>query len=233
MLIDRIYKKVKTFVNTDVRGNVTPVEFNLFLHDAIQERQNELIALINKHQNQSNRGLLNSGVENLAENSREKLSHYLHQNSITSNVNGQITIPSDVIYIDLIENSDGIEFEQCSNFREFRILMPNATANLPLIIRFGNIMETYPIAKEQQIKISYIRKPITPNWTYNLIGSVEIFNPSHPNFRDADAHPSEENNLVVKVLKRFGINLKEQELSSIATQEEVINDRKELMLNIQ
>lgn len=229
MLIDRIYKKVKTFVNTDVRGNVTPTEFNLFLHDAIQERQNELIALINQHQNRANRGMSGTGLENLAENHREKLQHYLSSQSVTSNSNGQITIPAEVVYIDLVVKTKGdVEFEQCANFREFRILKPNAKTQFPLSIRFGNIIETYPVARLQAIRIMFIRKPIIPNWTYEIISNNEMFSSSHTNFRDADAHPSEEDTLVLKVLKRFGINLKENEITAIASQAEQINTQQEL-----
>lgn len=228
MLIDRIYKKVKTFVNTDVRGNVTPVEFNLFLHDAIQERQNELVGLINQHQNRANRGLSGSGLENLAENHREKLQHYLELAITTTNTNGQITLPDNVVYIDLITNNQDIEFEQCSNYKEFKTLKPNAITDFPLSIRFGKIIETYPIAKTQSINISYIRKPIIPNWTYQVVSGNELFNSDHPNFRDADAHPSEEDTLVVKVLKRFGINLKENEITAIASQTEQTNNQQEL-----
>jgi hypothetical protein len=228
MLIDRIYKKVKTFVNTDVRGNVTPVEFNLFLHDAIQERQNELITLINQHQNRANKGMSGSGLENLAENHREKLQHYLSLEPVTTNANGQIIIPLQAVYIDLIENNKGVAFEQCSTYSEFRILKPIATKNLPLSIRFGNTLETYPKAATQIVNISFIRKPIIPNWTYQVISGNELFNFSHVNFRDADAHPSEEDALVVKVLKRFGINLKENEITAIASQTEQINTQQEL-----
>lgn len=229
MLIDRIYKKVKTFVNTDVRGNVTPVQFNLFLHDSIQERQNELIGLINQHQNRANRGLSGSGLENLAENYREKLQHYLKITSVTANADGQIAIPADVVYIDLIEKGNGTaEFELCSNYSEFRTLKPNATRSLPLAIRFGNLIETYPRAANQPVSISYIRKVIIPNWTYNTSTGTELFDQSHPNFRDADAHQSEEDVLVVKVLKRFGINLKENEITGIAIQSEQINTQQEL-----
>lgn len=229
MLIDRIYKKVKTFVNTDVRGNVTPTEFNLFLHDAIQERQNELIGIINQHQNRANRGMSGSGLESLAENHREKLQQYLSASTVTSNSTGQIAIPANAIYIDLIvKNKGDVEFEQCSNYREFRILKPNASSKLPLSIRFGNIIETYPIANQQAIRISFIRQVTIPNWTYQVISGAELFDPSHPNFRDADAHPSEEDALVVKVLKRFGINLKENEITAIASQTEQINTQQEL-----
>lgn len=228
MLIDRIYKKVKTFVNTDVRGNVTPVEFNLFLHDALQERQNELIGLINQHQNRANRGLSGSGIENLSENHRQKLQHYLSLETVTTNTNGQIAIPSQAVFIDLIENDNGVAFEQCSNYSEFRTLKTIANTDLPLSIQFGNTIETYPLAVEQSVNISFIKKPITPNWTYEVISENEIFNPSHVNFRDAHAHPSEEDVLVVKVLKRFGINLKENEITAIASQTEQINNQQEL-----
>jgi hypothetical protein len=229
MLIDRIYKKVKTFVNTDVRGNVTPVEFNLFLHDAIQERQNDLIELINQHQNRANKGLSGDGIENLAENHREKLNHYLAIIDQMSTQTGQIIISSNCIYIDLIEAvEENVEFEQCANYKEFRALKPNATTKLPLTIRFGNVLETYPVLDAKPVRISYIRQAVTPNWTYQVVQGNELFDSSHPNFRDADAHPSEENALVVKVLKRFGINLKEQELTIIASQNEQIATQQEL-----
>jgi hypothetical protein len=228
MLIDRIYNKVKTFVNTDVRGNVTPAEFNLFLHDALQERQNEIIELINQHQNRANKGLLGNGLENIAENYRQILDHYLFLKIVTSNATGQITLPEDVIHIDVIENNRNIAFEKCANYSEFRTLKSVAVASFPLFIRFGNTIETYPIAQSQNIKISYIRKVIVPNWTYEVISENELFNPSHPNFRDADAHPSDEDILVMKVLKRFGINLKENEITAVASQTEQINNQKEL-----
>lgn len=229
MLIDRIYKKVKTFVNTEVRGNVTPAEFNLFLHDAIQERQNELIELINQHQNRANKGMSGIGLESLAENHREKLQHYLSYEPVTSSLTGQIIIPSQAVLIDLIVKVKGdIEFEQCSNYKEFRTLKPNATSRLPLSIRFGNTIETYPVAKQQEMMVSFIRKVTIPNWTYQVFQGNEFFDSSHVNFRDADTHPSEENTLVIKVLKRFGINLKENELTAIATQTEQINTQQEL-----
>ena len=116
MLIDRIYKKVKTFVNTDVRGNATPVQFNLFLHDALQERQNELITLINQHQNRANKGLSGGGLESLAENHREKLQHYLFAETVTSTVTGQITIPTNAVYIDLIVKIITLCIAPCSPF---------------------------------------------------------------------------------------------------------------------
>lgn len=228
MLIDRIYKKVKTFVNTDIIGNVTPTELNLFLHDSLQERQNELVELINQHQNRTNRGLSGSGLESLAESYRQKLQHYLSLEPTTTNANGQISIPNNSVYIDLIENNKGVAFEQCSNYNEFRILKPVATIELPISIRFATTIETYPTAISQTINISYIRKIISPNWTYQIIDENEVFDPSHPNFRDADAHPSEEDVLVVKVLKRFGINLKENEITAIASQAEQMNTQKEL-----
>jgi hypothetical protein len=229
MLIDRIYKKVKTFINTDVRGNVTPVEFNLFLHDAIQERQNELIGLINQHQNRANKGYLSSGLENVAENYREKLQHYLDTTTVTSTSTGQITIPQQVVYIDLVVRKKGdVAFELCSNFSDFRTQKPNASTNFPIAIRFGSTIESYPIANQKEITISFIRKVIIPNWTYQVILGAELFDQSHTNFRDADAHPSEEDALVVKVLKRFGINLKENEITAIASQTEQLNTQQEL-----
>lgn len=228
MLIDRIYKKVKTFVNTDVRGNVTPAEFNLFLHDAIQERQNELIELINQHQNRENRGLSSKGIENQANKYRDILNYYASFQIVISNAIGQITIPPTVVFIDSISDENDNQFEQCLNYKEFKTLKSLATTNYPLSIQLGKVIETNPRSINKNIGLSFIRKPIVPNWTYEVINDNEFFNSGHPNFRDADAHPSDEDVLVIKVLKRFGVNLKENEITAIASQTEQTNYQKEL-----
>lgn len=65
-----------------------------------------------------------------------------------------------------------------------------------------------------------MRNPLIPNWTYNIVDDAELFNPSASDFQDIDLHISEENNVLVRTLKRFGINLKEQDLQGITVAEE-------------
>jgi hypothetical protein len=53
-----------------------------------------------------------------------------------------------------------------------------------------------------------------------VINGSELFNPSASDFQDIDLHPSEENNVVMRTLKRFGVNLKEEDLYKATATEE-------------
>jgi len=72
-----------------------------------------------------------------------------------------------------------------------------------------------------ETKISYIENITAPNWTYNIVGTSALHNPSDQNFRNFQLHSSEESLLVVKILQLAGISIKDYQLSKAAVQEEV------------
>lgn len=234
MLIDRIYQKVKTFVNTDGRGNVSPAEFNLFLHDAIQSRNEEYFHDINRLINRQNRGLITNALDNVADRYREKASHYL-----VSGVAEYISpvlyeLPEDLRYIDTI-GEDISQFEFCKDNRKFAITKRFANAKNPIFTIINNQIKVFPAVvdennapTEQGLPITYLRTIKFPRWTYAVIGEAEIFNPSALDFQDADIHPSEEDEIVSRVLARFGINLKAEDVQKYAQEE----DSKEFNKNL-
>ena len=42
-----------------------------------------------------------------------------------------------------------------------------------------------------------------------------MYDPSKSDFKEIDVHPSEEDDLIIRVLQSFGINLKEKDLQMI------------------
>ena len=82
----------------------------------------------------------------------------------------------------------------------------------------------YPLASRgDDVRLTYVEKPISPNWTYNIVGENALFNPNNPNFRNFALHSSEENNLVLKILQLAGISIKDYQLAQVASQEDMIN----------
>src|SRR5690554_2226247 len=109
MLIDRIYQKVKTYVNTEGRGNVTPAEFNLLLHDAIQKRNEEYFYETNRQVNRENRGLTDNGLSNTPHRYLEKIQHYLKEVEIPRPEESgydYFQLPNDYRYIDEVVYKD-------------------------------------------------------------------------------------------------------------------------------
>lgn len=233
MLIDRIKKKVEFFINTEMRGNFTPGKFELALHNAIQIRNEEYLYDLNRLINRQNRGLISNGLNNIPDSYSEKISHYLEEESITPETSGRAILPDDLRYLDeliikyqiqssptsLQTKSSDVEF--CKNKREFNNLKTLATTQYPVSVIIGNEVLFAPNYNNViSVDITYLRKAKYPKWTYQVVDGVELFNPSATDFQDADIHASEEDEMVIRVLKAYGVNLKEPNLQSFSTQEE-------------
>ncbi len=225
MLIDRIYQAVKGLVNTDGRGNFDPTNFNLNLNIAINEDFEKNLVVLNQFVNRENRGLLNSGLENLPDRIREKIQHYLKQGNLVYN-NGLYTMPNDVRYFDTITDVNDTYFEPCKTMEEFNIIKTvNATSQYPIYIKIGNQIKVAPTSINSSLIVYYLRKPLFPKWTYVVAGNAPQFNPSALDFQDADIHPSAEDDLVIRVCQLFGINLKEPDLqASMQNQQQIENN---------
>lgn len=221
MLIDRIYQKVKAFLNTDVRGNVRPEKFNLFLHDAIQSRNEEYFYEINLLINKQNRGMINNYLENIPDRFREKALHYLKTTTLALDGLSTTTrlLPSDYRYIDTPHLMNGDELEFCHNMKDFNIKKFAATSQYPIYTIVSNKIRIHPESTDL-MNISYLRTIKYPKWTYSLVSGAELFNPSASDFQDADIHSSEENEMVRRVLLAFGVNVKELDIQQFAVNQE-------------
>ena len=75
------------------------------------------------------------------------------------------------------------------------------------------------ITSTTDVTCNYIRRPNNINWSYVVVNGYAQFNlgPSV----DFELHPSEETNLVLKILQLSGIVIKDTNLYQIAAQEEI------------
>ncbi len=216
--IDVVYRTVLMLANSDVRGNIVPREFNLAAYDVINEIYEGYFADISRATNRENRGLINSGLENIPDRIRERLLYFLVEDTELVYADGYFALPDDYKYVDTV-TFNGAEVEFMKSSREFKLVAnyvdTSPTETCPIGLQAGNRIKVAPAAIEDGVMLTYLRKPLLPNWTYTMVNGAEIFNPAATDFRDIDLHPSEENNVVIRILNRFGINLKEQDLVAI------------------
>jgi hypothetical protein len=222
--IDRVYKTLLTFTNSDIRGNVKPTDLRLALYDVINEIVEGYFYEVNRMINRENRGLVNGGFENLPDRIREKILHFLKEDVTLTYAAPYFNLPNDLRYIDSVFNRNKHEVEFCKNNKDFRLLS-NYEDTLPseknpIGLRIGNKIKIAPITIDSDVTISYLRNPLIPNWTYIVVNGAELFNPSAPDFQDIDLHPSEENKVILMTLQRFGINLKETDLIQVTASKE-------------
>ena len=229
--VDRIYKTVLMFANSDIRGNVKPTDLRLALYDVVNEIVEEYFYEVNRMLNRENRGLINGGFENIPDRIREKILYFLKEDVVLNYAAPYFELPADLRYIDSVFYQENNEVEFCKHNKEFKLLLHYAdtlpTNTNPIGLRIGNKIKVAPTTIVDEVTISYLRNPLIPNWTYTVVGGAELFNPSAPDFQDIDLHPSEENRVVLATLKRFGVNLKETELTQMTAAREQIEFNQE------
>lgn len=225
--IDRVYKTVLMFANSDIRGNVKPTDLRLALYDVVNEIVEEYFYEVNRMLNRENRGLINGGFENIPDRIREKILYFLKEDVVLNYAAPYFELPADLRYIDSVFYQENNEVEFCKHNKEFKLLLNYAdtlpTNTNPIGLRIGNKIKVAPTTIVDEVTISYLRNPLIPNWTYTVVGGAELFNPSAPDFQDIDLHPSEENRVVLATLKRFGVNLKETDLTQMTAAREQID----------
>lgn len=229
--IDRVYKTVLMFTNSDIRGNVKPTDARLAINDVVNEIVEEYFYELNRLLNRENRGLVNGGYENLPDKIREKIQHFLKEDVVLTYASNYFNLPTDYRYLESVWVNGVNEVEFCKSNQEFKLILnfkdTTPKANTPIGIKIGDKLKIAPTTVITNVTATYLRKPLIANWTYIVVNNSELFNPSAGDFQDIDLHASEENNVVVRTLKRFGINLKEEDLYQATTTQETTDFNKE------
>ena len=218
--IDRVYKSVLRLANSDIRGNVTPEDIRVFINDSVNEIYEDYFPDESRMVNRQNRGLTGVALWNIPERIRERALHFLVEEEDLVFEDGYFLIPDTVRYIDNAHYLEK-EIEFYKNSREFRMVASNVdttpSTTYPIGLKVGEKIKVAPNTITEGVKLSYLRKPIIANWAYEMVNGSEQVNPDAADYRDIDLHPGEENKLILLVLKRCGINLREQDLVGITT----------------
>ena len=232
-IIDRVYQKVLALANKEQRGYVTPQEFNLFAHQAQLDIFEQYVYDIN----QFKRGPGNdSKISDMVDLLKEKLYFFTKTVNVSNNysldtitnlyqLSDIYSIPNNYTSDSWLGGSSVVEEISVHDLVETqRGPLTRATINRPVYYIENNtifIVPSQPISN-YIFKCTYLEKPKTPKWTYITVGTTALFNPNS-DYQDFELHPSEENNLVIKILQMVGINLKDPSLTQAASQEEIKN----------
>ena len=90
------------------------------------------------------------------------------------------------------------------------------TAHRRVYVREQNNIDVYPsVNNTSSIEFTYITKPSRPSWGYFVVGGKALFDPSTGatgKTNHFDLHPSEETELVFRILKYAGISIQKDEV---------------------
>ena len=230
--VDTVYQRVLSILNKEQRGYVTPQEFNLFANQAQLDLFEQYFYDINQFGRIPGNNTEYSDMLNIL---NEKINIF-ETSAIPGRVGSYFTFPLDlyrlgtVVYKNETTNSFGvtsteaIEAERI-NANEFLYINSSPLTKpqniRPIFVANSNGIRIYgdsEITGNTNVEIQYIRKPAKVEWKYQTIFGEALYDATYSvNF---ELHPSDETELVIKILELAGLLVKDLSVYQIANSEE-------------
>jgi len=222
--IDTVYQKVLALANKEQRGYITPQEFNLFANQSQVEIFEQYFYDLNQFQRAHGNDTQFADIDDMLEEKMQIFSMVDNQSMVstvwqnpTSDPNNQQReVPQYVYRIISVENSIGKECEIVSikDFQRLRnangLLKPSI--NRPVASINNKILQIWDGSNNYAApgSVYYFQKPNKVHWGYVVVNSKAMYDPT--NRVDFELHPSEESELINRILVLSGITLKQQDL---------------------
>jgi len=222
--VDTVYQRVLAILNKEQRGFLTPQEFNLFANQAQMDLFEQYFYDVNQFGRMHGNDTEYSDMLNIL---NEKIAAFA-TDATPSQTNGYFVLPDNFYRLGtvLIGNKQA----QRLNRNEYKtvINVPLAAPNdeFPVYVENASGYKVYgAIEKTTGVTFEYVKKPTTVEWVGTNVNGIPLYNSvSSVNF---DLHPSEETELVIKILELAGILIRDLSIYQVAAGEEAKNTQQE------
>ena len=229
--VNSVYRVVLSVLNKEQRGYLTPDQFNRLGKQAQLGLLDKSFYDYNRHLTRRNIQGVNSEYGDIADRIEEKIDVLSREASIslTSGVYDTGNL-SDTIYkiIQVTTDSRATEVEQV---KKSELTYMNAskltapTTDFPAYYLEGENIKIFPTTITSAV-LDYIKKPADPVWAFTVGGNGQYVY-DDVNSKDFELHPSEETDLVIKILALAGVVIKDPTLVQAAATEEANNFNQE------
>ena len=220
--IDTVYQKVLAIANKEQRGYITPQEFNLFADQAQMDIFEQYFYDINQFNRVPGNDTEYSDMLTLLE---EKIAIFKNI-KLLEYESPYYKKPQELYRVGTLETGFG-EIEQITHKEYLNIkLSPLAKPTLKRAIYVDTPQgfRVYPTFTNN-IQCHYVRRPRNINWGYTVINDTALYDATKS--KHFQLHPSEENNLIIKILALAGIAIKDPAMYQIAVSEDNKNIQQE------
>jgi len=224
--VDTVYQRVLTLANKEQRGYITPQEFNLLANQAQMEIFEQYffdIAAFNKvaGNTQEFSDQLSVLYEKIGEFEVDQGDGWMTVNMAP--INNILNIPWNLIYKLGTVRVDGNQVELL-NHKDFNaaMLSPLTAPSIsrPICTTSALGLKVATAANQfatpgtgANMSISFMMRPPRIEWAYVIVNDKALYNDNIA--IDFELHSSEETELVYKILKLAGTNLKAQEVVQV------------------
>jgi hypothetical protein len=233
--VNTVYRTVLLIINKEQRGYLTPDEFNKTAAQVQLEIFNEYFEDLNQQVRvPDNDTEYSDRIKNL----QQKIAIFQTDGTCPYNtLIGGFNIPiitdfyklGTVIYNDEKE----VQYVQPNELLELNLSPITKPSNYWPVYTFKNlIIKVYPTTIKSGISCTYVRKPIDPIWNFTTGGNFEyVYSPplstTNPSI-DFELHPTEQTNLITRILLYSGIVISDPQIVQIAAQQiqaETVNSK--------
>ena len=229
--VNKVYRVVLAILNKEQRGYLTPDQFNRLGRQAQLDLFEKSFYDYNRQLTKRNVQGVNSEYGDIADNIEEKIDLFAKSATLTlSNTATTVSAPADhyrtiqLVTSDRATEIEKIKKSEYSYYSSSKLSAPSAS--YPVYYFDNDVFNIFPATITNPV-IDYIKVPTDPVWGYTVPGTGEenegalIY--SAGTSTDFELHPSDETDLVIKILAYAGVVIKDPTVIQIAQQQETSN----------
>ncbi len=226
MGIDQFHTLFRQLYNKPLGGYLSPEEIDNYLEMGTWEFMNDRIG--NPEQYVPGRAITNKGYS-ISQKVRDELSTLETPGSI-SFTSGTGLLPANYFYLIELHLPQPRSFDPYAGASTNVDIIDRAAFSFRLQDQLLLVSEDYPIACQfgdnvsiapdtiTTADISYLRLPNKAKWNYTVVGGRPVYDPTGS--VEIDLKESTHNNLLMRTLILAGMQLKDSEMFTLASQEE-------------
>jgi hypothetical protein len=223
--VNTVYSRVLAITNKEQRGYITPQEFNIFANQAQMDIFEQYFYDLNQFMRLPGN---NTGHADMVDLLNEKIGIFTKTDNLTYG-STSFNKPADLYRLTAIEY-DGVIADRLTRKEFLQINKSPLTKPSNAFPVYTELADGYDVQGDDEFNaadqsgaprviIEYIKKPTTVSWAGNVVNGVSLYNET--NSTNFDLHPSEETELVIKILELAGISIRQVDIAQYAAQKEV------------
>jgi hypothetical protein len=221
--VNTVYRTVLLIINKEQRGYLTPDEFNRTAAQVQLEIFNEYFEDLNQQLRiPANDSEYSDRIKNL----EEKISVFQDSGNCTYS-SGKFNLPTLTAPAEFYKLGTVIYKDE----KEVQYVQPNELLELNLspitkpsvywpVYKYKDYqIQVYPSSIQSDISCTYLRKPLNPEWSFISTAPTFQYNYDSSNSVNFELHPTEQTNIITRILMYSGIVIKDPQIVQAAAQQ--------------
>lgn len=235
--INKVRNTVLHLLNKNNRGAIGVQAFDAYCDLAQKDLFENLFYRLNKWTNNQTKKYTNSEYADIVQNIQEQIDvfatystpsnfTYNTPNNVWSYIGNDLYRTEGLTLINAAEKRRDVQ--EVHKGYELNIASKEATNTYPIYTKIGVSYRVYPtVPSGYSLELFFIRTPKTPKWTYVLVGGNPVYNAGAGDLQDFELSEVMFPLLVAKIMGYCGVSIREQDVATIADNEEVKTENKQ------